>query len=80
MERKKITLNCLPVGKNARVTGLDMSGNDRRRMLDLGFMKGTMVEALARSPSGDPVAYFIRGTVIALRCEDARKITVAEYD
>jgi len=34
------------------------------------------VEALQKSPSGDPTAYFIRGAVIALRSEDAGKILV----
>ena len=43
-------------------------------MLHLGLIKGTVVEALQRSPAGDPTAYFIRGTVIALRNEDANKI------
>ncbi len=78
MKQKRFTLNCLPIGKSAYVTGLNVTGADRRRMLDLGLLQGTEVEALAKSPSGDPVAYFIRGTVIALRCEDARKITVTE--
>jgi hypothetical protein len=45
-------------------------------MLDLGLIQGTNVEALQRSPSGDPVAYYIRGAVIALRDEDANKILV----
>jgi len=77
MKQKRFTLNFLPVGKVARVISLDAHGSDRRRMLDLGLVSGTRVEALCRSPSGDPVAYFVRGTVIALRCEDACKITVA---
>ncbi len=48
----------------------------RRRMLDLGLIIDTVVEALLKSPAGDPVAYDIRGAVIALRSEDAGKIIV----
>jgi len=48
----------------------------RRRMLDLGLICGTNVEALQKSPSGDPIAYAIRGAVIALRSEEASKILV----
>lgn len=70
------TLNNLPVGATGRVLSLLSNGNERRRMLDLGLVQGTPVEALQKSPSGDPVAYFIRGAVIALRAEDARKITI----
>lgn len=78
MKQKRLTLDCLPLGGKAHVTELNVSGVDRRRMLDLGLLQGATIEALSRSPSGDPVAYFVRGTVIALRCEDAQKITVTE--
>ena len=46
------------------------------RLLDLGLIAGTEVMALEQSPSGDPIAYFIRGAVIALRSEDASQILV----
>jgi len=49
-------------------------------MLDLGLVNGTNIEALHKSPSGDPVAYYIRGSVIALRSEDAQKIFVRLCD
>ena len=52
------------------------SGSMRRRLLDIGLIEGTDVECLQRSPAGDPVAYLIRGAVIALRAEDASQILV----
>lgn len=76
MSRQYITLNALPIGKKARVKKLALSGMTRRRMLDLGLIIDTVVEALLKSPAGDPVAYDIRGAVIALRNEDAGKIIV----
>ena len=69
-------LSTLPIGRKGRVAALFSEGKERRRMLDLGLVQGTMVEALQKSPSGDPIAYFFRGTVIALRTEDADKIWV----
>lgn len=72
--RKTVSLNKLEIGEMGTVKKLLSRGIERRRMLDLGLVKGTKVEALQRSPSGDPVAYFIRGAVIALRSEDASKI------
>ena len=69
-------LNHLPVGCSGVVSSLLAQGKERRRMLDLGLVNGTRVEALQKSPSGDPVAYMIRGAVIALRSEDAQKIIV----
>jgi len=78
MNRKFIPLNFLPLGKKAKVKILTSDGTIRRRMLDLGLISGTEVEALQKSPLGDPVAYFVRGAVIALRSEDASKILVED--
>jgi ferrous iron transport protein A len=69
-------LKNLSLGKKARVKVLTSDGKMRRRMLDLGLISDTEVEALQKSPSGDPTAYHIRGAVIALRSEEASKILV----
>lgn len=70
------TLDQLPVGANATVASLTLTGNKRRRLLDLGFAPGSTVRALQESPWGDPVAYAVQGAVIALRREDAKQITL----
>ncbi|MDR5587792.1 MULTISPECIES: FeoA family protein [Clostridium] len=71
-----ISLNKLPLGNKCKVSKLDADGVIRRRFLDLGLITGTEVESLGQSPSGDPIAYLIRGAVIAIRSEDASKILV----
>ena len=71
-----IPLSCLPVGTSAYVRKLEFGGAIRRRMLDLGIIMDTPVEALQKSPSGDPTAYQIRGAVIAIRREEASGILV----
>lgn len=80
MNRSILSLDHLHIGQSCRICGLGTSGTERRRMLDLGLVNGTNVEALHKSPSGDPVAYYIRGSVIALRREDAEKIFVQLCD
>jgi ferrous iron transport protein A len=50
--------------------------NIRRRMLDLGLIKGTKIIPVFKSPSGDPIAYEIRKTLIAIRKEDSEYITL----
>lgn len=76
MEKNLIPLNKVPMGTVVRVKELELKGIKRRRMLDLGLVENTKVEALRKSPSGDPTAYEIRGTVIALRIEEAANIFV----
>jgi ferrous iron transport protein A len=79
LKDKLIPLNFLPLGKKAKVKTLTSHGMIRRRMLDLGLISNTCIEALHKSPSGDPVAYQIRGAVIALRSEEASNILVKEF-
>ncbi len=76
MSHQYIPLSLLPIGQKAKVKMLTADGTSRRRMLDLGLIIDTVVEALLKSPAGDPVAYHIRGAVIALRSEEAGKILV----
>lgn len=71
-----MTLKDVSIGSKATVTGLRLEGAERRRLLDLGLAIGTVVEAVRRSPLGDPVAYLIRGSLVALRSEQAEKIEV----
>lgn len=70
------SLNELNAGQTARVKKLLLTGSMRRRLQDIGLIEGTEVECLQKSPGGDPVAYLIRGAVIALRSEDSSKVFV----
>lgn len=71
-----ISLDRLALGTSGKVKTLTAWGAARRRLLDLGLVADTRVEALRKSPSGDPTAYQIRGAVIALRSEEASQILV----
>jgi len=76
MNKNLIPLDQLSVGSFGKVKKLTAEGSTRRRMLDLGLIHDTTVESLRKSPAGDPIAYEIRGAVIALRSEEASKILV----
>ncbi len=69
------TLDALAVGERAVIDKINLSGGMRRRLFDLGFVGGTLVECVGKSPLGDPSAYLVRGTVIALRAVDAGGIS-----
>lgn len=76
MDTNVKTLHSLKEGSRARVLSLLSEGSMRRRLQDIGLIEGTAVLCLQRSPSGDPIAYLIRGAVIALRSEDSSKVIV----
>ena len=62
------------------VTVFAKSSQIRRRLQDLGVIRGTKIECSSRIPLGDPSAYLIRKTIIALRREDAEQIYISEVD
>ena len=76
MSQKTLPLSGVKVGEQVTVARLGATGSMRRRLLDIGLIEGTDVACLQKSPAGDPVAYLIRGAVIAIRSEDSAKILV----
>ena len=68
------TLDTLPTGRWAAIRTVTHS--QRQRLLELGFIPGTSVRAVQVSPLGDPVAYEVLDTVIALRRCDARCVHI----
>jgi DtxR family Mn-dependent transcriptional regulator len=72
------TLKTLDPGESAAVVGIAPAcqGPQRRRLLDLGLVPGTVVTAELRGALRDPVAYRVRGALIALRREQADWVRV----
>lgn len=73
---ESMTLDRLEEGQRATVSSLLASEGEQLRLLELGFVPGRPVAVLQAAPWGDPVAYAVCGSVIALRRADARQITV----
>lgn len=71
-----MTLYKLDESARGTVLAVNVRGSMRRRLRDIGLIEGTPVLCLQRSPSGDPIAYLIRGAVIALRSEDSTNILI----
>ena len=76
------TLADLAPGGRGGVIGLSAScrGAERRRLLDLGFVPGSVVEARFASPAGDPTAYEVRGALVALRRDQACHIRIGSEE
>jgi len=70
------SLSTLKEGESCRIVRLDMTGKMRSRLMDLGFIPGAAAECLHISSGGDPAAYLISGTVIAIRKTDAERIVI----
>lgn len=69
-------LNQLPLNKSGRINKIECGEGIKRRLLDMGLVKGTEITPILISPSGDPRAFLVRGTIIAIREEDAKNIKI----
>lgn len=71
-------LTSLKVGEAGVVLGISKAcrGLQRRRLMDLGIVPGTVITAELRSASGNPTAYNIRGAMIALRKDQANLVHI----
>ncbi len=75
---KALPLTTLRRGQEGTIERLDegLQGFTRRRLLDLGLTPGTTIAVEMSSFARDPVAYRVRGTLIALRGEQAAHVLV----
>ncbi|MBQ4630252.1 MAG: ferrous iron transport protein A [Clostridia bacterium] len=70
------TLNVLKPGESARIYDIDEKSSMKRRLLDLGFTPETEVKCTGISPLGDPKAFLIKNTIIALRKDDSKFVYI----
>ena len=69
-------LSDLHTGEKAVVVKVIGHGGFRKRIVEMGFIKGTTVEVLLNAPLQDPVKYRILGYEVSLRHDEAKMIEV----
>lgn len=69
-------LTALPVGSKATVTKIQVSPENRVRLMEMGLLVGTPVELIRFAPLGDPVEIKVRGYHLTLRKHEAEQIEV----
>ena len=76
-------LSDIEIGGRAVIVKVAGHGGFRRRIVEMGFIKGKVVEVLNSAPLGDPIEYSVMGYNVSLRLSEAEKIeviTVAEAE
>lgn len=74
---QEITLDRAEVGSKVKVIKVNGVGPVRRRILDMGLVKGTEIEILRKAPMGDPVEFRLRGYNLSLRKTEAKIVEVS---
>lgn len=71
------TVADLRVGETATVDRIVGGGTLRRRLLELGILRGTRVRVVRIAPLGDPIELEVRGGSLSIRHYDAHSIRLA---
>ena len=69
-------LSDLQTGESAVIVKVSGHGGFRKRIVEMGFIKGQKVEALLNAPLHDPVKYRLMGYEVSLRHDEAALIEV----
>ena len=71
------TASELNFGELAIISDVDNSHPSFRRLLEIGFTPGHEIELVHSSAFNDPLAFALRGTLIAIRKHEADCIILA---
>lgn len=70
------TLRNAKVGQTVKVVKLHGEGAVKRRLMDMGFTRGTEVYIRKVAPLGDPVEVTVRNYELSIRKADAEMIEI----
>jgi ferrous iron transport protein A len=72
------TLKQAKIGQTVTVVKLHGEGPVKRRIMDMGITRGTVVFVRKVAPLGDPMEVMVRGYELSLRKADTEMIEIAE--
>ncbi|MBY5004746.1 ferrous iron transport protein A [Streptococcus suis] len=75
-EPSALTLSEIPIGSSVKVVDICATGALRRRLLDMGITKNTIVFLKKTAPLGDPIEISLRGYELSLRKSEAQMVQV----
>ncbi len=70
------TLRDVRIGESAMVVRLHGEGAVKRRIMDMGMTKNTLVYVRKAAPLGDPIEITVRNYELSIRKADAELIEV----
>lgn len=71
-----LTLKEIKVGDTCRVTKINGEGALRRRIMDMGITKNTVIYVRKVAPLGDPIEVTVRGYELTIRKSEAEMVEV----
>ncbi|HRW58433.1 MAG TPA: ferrous iron transport protein A [Chlamydiales bacterium] len=70
------TLDQLKKKEKGIILSLKVEGDLKKRFLEMGLVKGALVELIKYAPLGDPMEIRIKGYSLSIRKSEAKKIYI----
>lgn len=77
-EKVEKRLNELNPGEKGVVVRITGDSTLRRRLLDMGLVRGAIVEVIRRAPLGDPIELLVKGYNLSLRKREGEHVYVSQ--
>ncbi|PJI10043.1 MULTISPECIES: FeoA family protein [Clostridium] len=71
-----IGLNEVEIKSRVKVVGILPESKVRRKIMDMGIVRGTEILVAGKAPMGDPIELQLRGYNLSLRKNEAKDILV----
>lgn len=72
-----LSLKNLKVSEKARIENIQAEGIAKKRLMDMGLIKGTEVKVIGIAPLGDPIEISVRGYNLSIRKKEAESIFIS---
>lgn len=69
-------LKMMKPGEKGSVLSIERGGELRRRLMEMGVVRGAEIEVVRLAPLGDPMEVLVKGYNLTLRGEEAERIHV----
>ncbi len=73
-------LSQLAPGGQARITRINGSSPFKKRLMEMGLIRGELIIKVKLAPLADPAEYIVKGYHISLRGEEARDVIIQDLD
>jgi len=76
MTSKYLSMDQIPIHTNGRIVNINTDHTLRKKLTDMGLVKGTEFKVDGQAPLGDPIKINLRGYNLTIRRSDAKNIMV----
>lgn len=73
---KEIGLDEVEINSKVKVVRVNPNSRTRRRIMDMGIVRGTEILVSGKAPMGDPIELQLRGYNLSLRKKEAKDVIV----